>query len=207
MQPHPTHHQATSVIDTRTHAVREALTALLTGLTPDPFDDLLCRDDAYTVVLGLLAHLEANGHRRTTVGELHTWSRVTPGGQALGGHDRLLALLQQAADHGHIRLDHGLAHIGDAPRGPGLGAGRGHLWARYTNRSGAVVELAGATPWPCDQAWPTGTPTGDDPLAWWWCTGCRDGHRWDGQPLGVARERATGHAATCTALPALPDSR
>ncbi|WP_049650121.1 hypothetical protein [Kitasatospora sp. MY 5-36] len=126
--------------------------------------------------------------------------------QALGGHDRLLALLRQAADHGRIRLDHGQVRIGDAPQGPGLGAGSGHLWARYAGRCGAVVEVTGATPWPSGQDRPTDTPTGD-PLAWWWCTGCHDGHRWDGQPLATARERATGHAATCTALPALPDSR
>ncbi|MFI6448519.1 hypothetical protein [Kitasatospora sp. NPDC050543] len=123
--------------NTRILAAADALEKLLADLNPDPFDGLLRRDDAYTIVLAALGHLEASGQRRTTVGELHALSRVVPGGQVLGGHDRLMAVLEQAADHGVIRLERGQVHIGDAP----TGGCPGHVWMRQLTKGGAAVEL------------------------------------------------------------------
>ncbi|MFD0532418.1 hypothetical protein ACFQ1I_46925 [Kitasatospora arboriphila] len=77
----------------------------LADFAPDPYDGLLRRDDAYTVLLTALDELERTGQRCTTIGALHPWLRAIPGGEALGSHDRLMTLLEQAADHGHIRLD------------------------------------------------------------------------------------------------------
>ncbi|MEV7782751.1 hypothetical protein [Kitasatospora sp. NPDC088351] len=177
-------------------AVNAALEKLLGDLTPDPFDGLLRRDDAYTVVLAALDHLDGLGQRRTTVGELYIWSRVIPGGQALGGHDRLMILLEQAADHGRIRLDHGQVHIGDAP----TGGGPGHVWMRQLTTGGAQVELIGAEPWSL------GTHCHDETKAWWQCTGCRHGLGQAGAMYVYAvRQQVTDHAAGCPFLPPLPD--
>ncbi|MFI9788506.1 hypothetical protein ACIHEI_34080 [Kitasatospora sp. NPDC051984] len=185
-----------NVDNPRIPASTEALEKLIADLAPDPFDGLLRRDDAYTVVLAALAHLEALGQRRTTVGELHIWSRVIPGGQVLGGHDRLMALLQQAEEHGQVRLDHGQVHIGDAPTGGGLG----HVWMRQLSKGGAQVELIGAEPWPI------GTHVHDETKAWWYCTGCREGLGRDGAMYVYAtRQQVANHAAKCAFLPPLPD--
>ncbi|GGR04432.1 hypothetical protein [Kitasatospora griseola] len=181
-----------------TPATAAALEKLLAGLAPDQADGLLDRDDAYTVVLAVLGHFESFGRRRTTIGELHAFSRTIPGGEALGGHDRLTALLQQAADHGRIRLALGQVHIGDAPTGGGLG----HVWMRQLTKGGALVELIGTEPWPAGTPARAGTP------AWWHCTGCRDGRfRTEAAPLYTVRNEVTDHAVACAYLPLLPDHR
>ncbi|WP_031077742.1 hypothetical protein [Streptomyces sp. NRRL WC-3742] len=185
------------ITDTRTYAAREALTKLLTGHAPELHDGLLRRDDAYTVLLGLLSHIETSGRRRTSVGELYTWSRVTPGGQVLGGHDHLMTLLERAADHGLVRLDRGEVHIGDAP----TGGGPGHVWMRQLTQGGAQVELIGAEPWPL------GTYVHDETRAWWHCTGCREGlAESTAMYVHAVRQQVTDHAAECPYLPPLPDA-
>ncbi|MFB7668321.1 hypothetical protein ACFC1R_31120 [Kitasatospora sp. NPDC056138] len=186
-----------SVDNPRLPAVNAALEKLLADLAPDPLDGRLRRDDAYTVVLAALDHLEALGQRRTTVGELYIWSRVIPGGEMLGGHDRLMALLEQAADHGRIRLDHGQVHIGDAP----TGGGPGHIWMRQLTKGGAAVELIGAQPWPL------GTDAHHEAPAWWHCTGCRE-NRGQAEAMYVyaVRQEVADHAAKCPFLPPLPDA-
>ena len=179
--------------NTRTLAAATALEKLLADQNPDPFDGLLRRDDAYTVVLALLRTM---GLRRTTVGELHALSRHVPGGHVLGGHDRLMMLLQQAEEHGHIRLDHGQVHIGTAP----TGGGAGHVWMRQSNRGGAVVELIGA------DRWPVGAHAHDETKAWWQCTGCREGlGEQAAMYIYAVRQQVTTHAAKCSYLPPLPD--
>ncbi|MFJ4799155.1 hypothetical protein [Kitasatospora purpeofusca] len=186
-----------SVDNPRIPAVNAALEKLIADLAPDPFDGRLRRDDAYTVVLAALDHLEALGQRRTTVGELYIWSRVIPGGETLGGHDRLMTLLEQAADHGRIRLDHGQVHIGDAP----TGGGPGHVWMRQLTKGGADIELIGAEPWPA------GTHLHDETKAWMYCTGCRLGlPQAEAMYLYAVRQQVTDHAAECTWLPPLPDA-
>ncbi|OKI95088.1 hypothetical protein [Kitasatospora sp. CB01950] len=187
-----------AVASPRTPNPVAAVEELLAGFAPDPADGLLVRDDAYTVVLAVLGHFESFGRRRTTIGELHTWSRAVPGGRALGGHDRLLGLLQQAADHGRIRLDRGQVHIGDAP----TGGGSGHVWMRQLTKGGAPVELIGPEPWPA------GTPARPGTPAWWHCTGCRDGRlRIEAAPLYTVRSQVADHAAACAYLLPLPDHR
>ncbi|MFC8454703.1 hypothetical protein [Kitasatospora sp. NPDC057223] len=182
--------------DPRLLTATDALEKLLTDLTPDPFDGLLRRDDAYTVVLAALRLLEASGHRRTTIGELHALSQAVPGGHVLGGHDRLMGFLEQAAAHGRIRLDLGQVHIGTAP----TGGGPGHVWMRRLTQGGAAVELIGAEPWP------VGTHTHDEAKAWWYCTGCRHGLGQAGAMYVYAiRQQVTRHAAACAYLPPLPD--
>ncbi|WP_043478247.1 hypothetical protein [Kitasatospora sp. MBT66] len=186
-----------SVDNPRIPAVNAALEKLIADLTPDPFDGRLRRDDAYTVVLAALDHLEGLGQRRTTVGELYIWSRVIPGGETLGGHDRLMTLLEQAADHGRIRLEHGQVHIGDAP----TGGGAGHLWMRQLTQGGAHVELIGPEPWP------VGAPERDGLATWWHCTGCRHGlDQADGMYVYAVRQQVTDHAVKCSYLPPLPDA-
>ncbi|MFE2728363.1 hypothetical protein [Kitasatospora sp. NPDC059327] len=181
----------------RIPAVNATLEKLIADLTPDPYDGRLRRDDAYTVVLAALDHLEALGQRRTTVGELYIWSRCIPGGETLGGHDRLMALLEQAADHGRIRLDHGHVHIGGAP----TGGAPGHIWMRQLTKGGATVELIG------DQPWPLGTHAHDETTAWWHCTGCRHGlPQTEAMCVYAIRRQVTDHAATCPYLPPLPDA-
>ncbi|MFG3229711.1 hypothetical protein ACGF07_33695 [Kitasatospora sp. NPDC048194] len=182
--------------DTRALAAADTIAKLLTDLTPDPFDNLLRRDDAYTVLLAALGQLEACGRRRTSVGELYAITRLVPSGQVLGSHDRLMALLEQAADHGRIRLDHGQVHIGDAP----TGGGPGHVWMRQLTQGGAQVELIG------DQPWPIGTHCHDETKAWWYCTGCRHGLGQAGAMYVYAvRQQVSDHADQCPFLPPLPE--
>ncbi|MFE6869597.1 hypothetical protein ACFVFS_23970 [Kitasatospora sp. NPDC057692] len=186
-----------NVDNPRIPAVNAALEKLLGDLVPDPFDGRLRSDDAYTVVLAALDYLEGLGQRRTTVGELYIWSRCIPGGEILGGHDRLMTLLQQAENYGRIRLDRGQVHIGDAP----TGGGPGHVWMRQLTKGGAVVELIGAEPWPL------GTHARDDAKAWSYCTGCRVGTaQADAMYVYAVRQEVTDHAATCSWLLPLPDA-
>ncbi|KDN80498.1 hypothetical protein [Kitasatospora cheerisanensis] len=164
-------------------------------MAADPATGLLHHDDAYTVVLASLGHLESLGRRRTTIGDLHTWSRTLSGGEALGGHRRLMTLLRQAADHGQVRLALGEVHIGDAP----TGGGPGHVWMHQPTKGGAAVELIGPEPWPA------GTPARPGTPAWWHCTGCRDGRTsTEAAALYTVRQDVAAHAAACAFLPPLP---
>jgi hypothetical protein len=172
-----------------------AVSKHLATLTPDPFDSLLRRHDAYTVLLTALDELERAGRRHTTTGPLHAWLHAIPGGRAIGSHDRLMTLLEQAPDHGVIRLDAGQVHIGDVP----TGGGTGHIWMRQRTAGGATVELIGATPWPTDTALP------EPQSAWWQCTGCRQGRpHLTPMSLHTARQQVTDHATACHYLPPLP---
>ncbi|MGA5823524.1 hypothetical protein ACPC54_37375 [Kitasatospora sp. NPDC094028] len=167
---------------------------LLADFTPDPFDRRLRLDDAYRVLLAILDYQRELGQARTSVREIHQTLLVLDGGTAVGHHDRILHLLQMAADHGEVRLNGAEAFLGDAPQGPGPG----HIWIRYANTAGATVEITGADPWPAHSMRPPAEHS------WWHCTGCRDGNGMTGMPIDVARKAAADHAAACTALPPLP---
>ncbi|MFI5534499.1 hypothetical protein ACIA8O_38790 [Kitasatospora sp. NPDC051853] len=179
--------------------------ALLEPLTTDAYTGQLSHDDALTVLLAILDQLRGTGRQRTSVRALHriTHTRI-PQAKVIGGHDRILQLLGQAEELGEIRMTGQQVILGDAPQGPGTGSGLGHVWARYTNQRGAVVEIVGAKPWPATEFQPA-ILRREDITAWWWCTGCRDGHPYSGEHIDNSRKAAAAHAAACTAQPALPD--
>ncbi|MEV7177744.1 hypothetical protein [Kitasatospora sp. NPDC093679] len=170
-----------------------ALAAHLSGLTPDRHTGRLKGDDAYEVLVLLLAAFRDLGRDRTTPDELHAAIASIDTRNAFGGRRVLHTLLREAANHHRIRLT-AAGHILLRTDAPSDG-GPEHAWIRLENRGGAEVEIVGADPWPDTHQVAPGP-------AWWRCTGCRASGGTDAQDLTLMRAQAADHARDCLALPA-----
>ncbi|MEV8099451.1 hypothetical protein [Kitasatospora sp. NPDC085879] len=169
------------------------LDTYISGLTPDRRTGRLDRDDAYEVLILLLAATRDLGIERTTPDRLYTLISNLDGGNVFGGRRTLHTLLREAADHREIRIT-AAGHIllrSDAPSD----GGPEHTWSRLETRRGAEVEIVGADPWPDTHQAAPGP-------AWWRCTGCRGNSGTDAQDIDLMRTQATDHARDCLALPA-----
>ncbi|MEW1912513.1 hypothetical protein AB0442_29435 [Kitasatospora sp. NPDC085895] len=170
-----------------------ALAAHLSHLTPDRHTGRLNGDDAYDVLILLLAAFRDLGFDRTTPDQLHTAITTIDTRNAFGGRRTLHTLLREAADHHQIRIT-AAGHLLLRTDAPSDG-GPEHTWIRLQNRHGAEVEIVGADPWPDTHQAAPGP-------AWWRCTACRAGSGTDAQDLNLMRTQATDHARDCLALPA-----
>ncbi|WP_030272996.1 hypothetical protein [Streptomyces sp. NRRL B-24484] len=169
-----------------------ALAAHLSGLTPDRRTGRLSDDDAYEVLVLLLAAFRALGFDRTTPDGLHAAIASIDTRNAFGGRRVLHILLREAASHHQIRIT-AAGHILLRTDAPSDG-GPEHTWIRLQNRRGAEVEIVGADPWPDTHQVAPGP-------AWWRCTGCRATSGTDAQDLEKMRAQAVEHADDCLALP------
>lgn len=166
---------------------------VFTGLTAERHSGLLDRDDAYDVLLRVLAHARGAGIDRTTAAELHTVIHQLAGSEIFGGRGVLRNLLRNADSDREIRIT-STGHVllrSDVPSD----GGPERVWVRLENSRNAEVEVVGASPWPDAQQHAPGP-------AWWRCTGCRTNSGTRAQEFESMRTEAVRHARDCLAQPA-----